>query len=292
MRIFDCILYNGEIEVLLLRLRELYEDVDTFVIVEATRTFSGQPKELRLRTQSDQVRPFASKIRYVAITDDIEEGGPWDRERFQRNSIERGLRDATDSDLVCLSDVDEIPRAVVIRRLRDAPPQFIGFRLRFSYFFLNYRNIAGPEANLAWCCAFPRAALRRYAPEELRHGIRNGSIAAEQIENAGWHFSYLADLAGIRNKIAAFSHQEFNTPAFLDAIDIRETVRRRRDLFSREGFVWEVVAIDDLPAHVLSDRRRYRHLIVNGDGRTAESGLVRGVWRGLTSWWGRWQPAS
>jgi hypothetical protein len=287
VRVFDCVLYNGEIEVLLLRLRELYEVVDIFVIVEATRTFSGKPKKPRLRAQWELVRSFAAKIRYVVITDDIEGGGPWDRERFQRNSIERGLLDAMEADLVCASDVDEIPRAAVIRKLKDASVRFVGFRLRFSYFFLNYRNIAGPEANLAWCCAFPREALRRYTPEQLRLGIRDGSIVAEQIENAGWHFSYLSDLAGVKQKIAAFSHQEFNTPAFLDAIDIQETVRRRRDLFSRPGFVWEVVGIDDLPAHVLCKPQRYRHLIVNGDGRTDKPGIVRGRWRGLVSWWHR-----
>src|SRR6202035_4873838 len=142
--------------------------------------------------------------------------------------------------LICISDVDEIPRATVIRALRDAPARFVGFRLRFSYFFLNYRNIAGPEANLAWCCAFPREALAHHTPEQLRLGIRDGSIVAEQIDNAGWHFSYLSDVGGIKQKITDFSHQEFNTPAFLDAIDVRDTVRQGGGMFSRPGFVWEV----------------------------------------------------
>lgn len=128
--------------------------------------------------------------------------------------------------------------------------------------FLNYRNIAGPEANLAWCCAFPREALACHTPEQLRLGIRDGSIVAEQIDNAG-------------------------TPPFLDAIDIRDTVRQRRDMFSRPGFVWEVVGIDDLPAHVRSARQRYRHLIVNGDGLTTKSGMVGGGWRSLVNWWFR-----
>ena len=200
MRIFDCVLYNGEIEVLLLRLHELHEVVDVFVVVEAAKTFSGRPKELRLQAQWKQVRSFARKIRYVVIGDDIEQGGPWDRERFQRNSIERGLLDAVDGDLICASDVDEIPRAEVIRKMRSVPARPVGFRLLFSYFFLNYRNVAGPEANLAWCSAFPRQALDRHTPEELRYGIRDGSIAAEQIDNAGWHFSYLTDLTGIKQK--------------------------------------------------------------------------------------------
>jgi len=162
--------------------------------------------------------------------------------------------------------------------MRSAPARLVGFRLVFSYFFLNYRNVAGPEANLAWCCAFPKQALERHTPEQLRHGIRDGSIAAEQIDNAGWHFSYLTDLTGIKQKIAAFSHQEFNTPDFLDGIDIRETVRGRGDLFSRPGFVWDVVGIGDLPAHVLSNPRRYRHLIVRPDGSTAGPARVPGRW--------------
>src|SRR5882672_2814898 len=287
MRIFDCVLYNGEIEVLLLRLHELYEVVDIFVIVEATKTFSGSPKQLYLRAHWKQVQPFAGKLRYVVIKDDIEHSGPWDRERFQRNSIGRGLLDAVRGDLVCASDVDEIPRADVIRQMRDSSAKFVGFRLKFSYFFLNYRNTVGPEANLAWCCAFPRHALERHTPEQLRHGIRDGSIAAEQIDNAGWHFSYLADLTGIKQKIAAFSHQEFNTPAFLDSINIRDTVQCRRDFFLRPGFVWDVVGIDDLPAHVRSNPQRYRHLIVEPDGRTVRPTTVRSGWDRLSYRWGR-----
>jgi hypothetical protein len=292
MRIFDCVLYNGEIEVLLLRLHELHEYVDIFVIVEATKTFSGLPKNLHLRAQWDQVRPFARKIRYVVITDDIEGGSPWDRERFQRNSIERGLLDAIETDLICASDVDEIPKADVIRQLRNVPPKFVGFRLLFSYFFLNYRNIVGPEANLTWCCAFPRKALESHTPDQLRYGIRDGSIAAEQIDNAGWHFSYLADLKGIKRKIAAFSHQEFNTPAFLDSIDIRDVVRHRRDFFLRTGFVWDVVGINDLPAHVLSNPRRYRHLIAKQDGSAARPANSRSGWRRVVDRWQRRHEAS
>jgi hypothetical protein len=288
MRIYDCVLYNGEIEVLLLRLHELQNDVDLFVVVEAKKTFSGKQKELRLRAQWDRIRPFADKVRYVVITDDIEEGGPWDRERFQRNCIQRGLLDADESDLICLSDVDEIPRADVIGRMRDGPARFVGFRLLFSYFYLNYRNIAGPEADLAWGCAFPRGALGRYTPEQLRHGIRGGSIAAELIANAGWHFSYLADVTGIREKIGAFSHQEFNTPAFLDALDVQDIVRHRRDLFSRKDFVWEVVGIDDLPAYVLSDLRRYRHLIVDDLGGAAQPTTARNGWRRLVEQFRCW----
>ena len=278
MRIYDCVLYNGEIEVLLLRLHELDEVVDVFVVVEATKTFSGKPKDLQLRAQWRRVRQFARKIRYVVVNEDIDQGGPWDRERFQRNSIQRGLLDAGESDLICASDVDEIPKLDVVRRLKEeGRPRYVGFKLLFSYFFLNYRNIAGPEASLAWCCAFPVSALQSHTPEQLRLGIRHGTIAAEHIEEAGWHFSYLSDLNGIKSKIAAFSHQEHNTPAFLESIDLTEIVRSRRDLYGRPGFVWEVVSPVDLPVHVRSRLRAYGQLLVDQQGRAQSE----------ASWFGR-----
>jgi len=103
-------------------------------------------------------------------------------------------------------------QAEVIHQMRSAPARLVGFKLVFSYFFLNYRNVAGPE-ELAWCCAFPRQALERHTPEHLRYGIRNGSIAAEQIENAGAFF--IPDRsAGIKEKICSL---------FPSGIQIRRT---------------------------------------------------------------------
>jgi Glycosyltransferase family 17 len=278
MRIFDCFLYNGEIDVLLLRLHELHEVVDTFVVIEATKTFSGNAKHLTLRARWSRVKRFAGKIRYVMVTDDIESGDAWARERFQRNSIQRGLEDAADTDLVCVSDVDEIPRAAVIRRIRGEEPRVLGFRLLLSYFFLNYRNVAGPEANDAPCCAFPKDALRQHTPDQLRHGIRTGAIPAELIDDAGWHFSYLADLDGVKRKIAAFSHQEFNTPMFLNSINIEETVRHRRDFYSRADYAWDIVGIEDLPSMVRSKPKRYAHLLLDCDDQTSGADTEQKWW--------------
>jgi hypothetical protein len=68
------------------------------------------------------------------------------------------------------------------------------------------------------------------------------------------------DTARVRRKIAAFSHQEFNTPAFLDAINIDVLVERRGDLFQREDFVWTIVDIADLPEWLQVNRQTLGHL--------------------------------
>lgn len=78
--------------------------------------------------------------------------------------------------------------------------------------------------------------------------------------DAGWHFSYLMDLARIHRKIAAFSHQEFNNDVFLRGIDIAGLVRTGGDLFQRSGFTWSITSSADLPEWVQSNRRALQHL--------------------------------
>ena len=45
MRIFDCFIFNHEIELLEIRMNILGDYVDKFVITEGDTTFSGKPKE-------------------------------------------------------------------------------------------------------------------------------------------------------------------------------------------------------------------------------------------------------
>lgn len=49
MKIYDCSIFRNELDLLEIRLKELYNHVDHFVIVEATHTFQGEPKELVLK---------------------------------------------------------------------------------------------------------------------------------------------------------------------------------------------------------------------------------------------------
>ena len=46
MKIYDCFTFFNELELLDLRLKELYNYVDYFVLVEATLTHTGKTKDL------------------------------------------------------------------------------------------------------------------------------------------------------------------------------------------------------------------------------------------------------
>jgi hypothetical protein len=267
-KVFDCITYNGEADILAARLHELSEVVDCFVIVEADRTFSGAPKALRFDAADPRIAGFLPRIRYVAVHDmpvvddaadatpvvgdwhsDTPKSGFWIREKFQRNQIVRGLHDAAPHDLVMVSDADEIPRADVVRAMRDdRRHEVYGLCLAFYYFYANYRNVEGPEASSVWTVAATRSQLDSLTPDQLRMRVRSGAQPALILADAGWHFSYLSmDEAAVRAKIRGFAHQEYNAPAFLDAIDIPVLLASGGDLYGRPGYVWRVVGKGEAP---------------------------------------------
>ena len=46
MKIYDCFTFCNEFDLLELRLRELYDHVDYFVLVEANKTFQNKDKDI------------------------------------------------------------------------------------------------------------------------------------------------------------------------------------------------------------------------------------------------------
>ncbi len=121
--IVDAFSFNDEVDLLEVRLRELERVADWFILVEATETHSGQPKPLHyLRQRSDpRFQPFLDRIIHVVV-DDLPGEDPANRAAYQRLQIARGLElfgELGDDDLLIVSDLDEIPRAVVIETIRD-----------------------------------------------------------------------------------------------------------------------------------------------------------------------------
>jgi len=260
-RIFDCCIYNGEIELLSVRFHELDTVVEQFVVVESNLTVSGLPREISFNPLHPSFAPFSAKIRHVIVADMPDTNDPWVREVWQRNAVLRGVPDAAATDLIMMSDADEIPSlSAVLEMMRDNNHVSFGFRLAFHYFYVNYRNVAGPESALIWTVAATRQTLDTITPDALRYEVRDGRTPARIFEQGGWHFSYLMDEAGIRRKVAAFSHQEFNNESFLGEINIAAMVREGRDLFNRPGFVWKLIPDHDLPAWLRQNRKHFRHL--------------------------------
>lgn len=121
MKIIDAFIFYNELDLLYYRLSVLYAHVDKFVLVEATLTFAGNPKPLYYSENKDRFSQFADKIIHVVV-DDLKpnavyipgngyDDDVWENEFYQRNCIDRGIKqlDLMDEDLIMISDLDEIP---------------------------------------------------------------------------------------------------------------------------------------------------------------------------------------
>jgi len=110
MKIYDCFTFFNELDLLEIRLNELNDAVDYFVLVEATKTQTGLPKSLYFENNKKMFEKFNKKIIHVIVDDmpDIKRGA-WVLENYQRNQIMRGLTKCKDDDIIFISDLDEIP---------------------------------------------------------------------------------------------------------------------------------------------------------------------------------------
>jgi beta-1,4-mannosyl-glycoprotein beta-1,4-N-acetylglucosaminyltransferase len=233
-RVFDCFLFYNELDVLEIRLRELGDIVDHFVIVESTVTFQGDPKPLHFQDNKSRFARWADKIIHVVVGDDpikpyAHYNECWSREHHQRNQIARGLATAQPFDLVMVSDVDEVLRAEVLADVlaRYRAGQVYVLQLALYHFSLNRREVGtvwfGPRLlerrrfrsgqatrriksrpSKRWA-AFGLGGLGVRHRNWVHCGLFNQPI---EIPDAGWHFSSIGGYENWRAKIDAYAHQE------------------------------------------------------------------------------------
>ena len=67
VKVYDTFAFFNEMELLELRLRELNDVVDYFVLVEATRTFQKKEKPLYYELNKDRFKEWHHKIIHVVV---------------------------------------------------------------------------------------------------------------------------------------------------------------------------------------------------------------------------------
>ena len=124
--IYDCTIFNGEYDLLEIRLNILNPFVDWFVIVEGTETFSGKWKPQYWAERDDRFDEWEDKIIYVVVqgyrddeidnlvTDEFNLDLPFFRAFYQKECIRKGLVEAKDEDIVIYGDVDELKNPEIL----------------------------------------------------------------------------------------------------------------------------------------------------------------------------------
>src|SRR5579872_1761485 len=127
--VYDCFTFFNELDLLKLRFEELYDVMDHFVIVESKISFTGKKKPLYFAENAHKFEKYKDKIIHIIIeefpniTGDVEKDH-WYREEYSRNMIMQGLTHCKDTDLVFISDLDEIPSASAVQRIKEYQTSF------------------------------------------------------------------------------------------------------------------------------------------------------------------------
>ena len=291
MKLYDCFVFHNEFDLLEIRLREMADLVDHFVLVEANQTQRGGPKPFFFAENRERFAPWADKIidLQVEFPDELPPAlgvykkrrkKDWERENYQRNCIGRALETCAADDLVLVSDVDEIVRRDVLARVLE-DKLYKGRLLVFEQ-SLHKHHLDRIVPDKTWLLG-SRMIERRYltTPQQLRRTkarmtkksyipgfvtqpflrIRNNNLSGisrpvKLVPQAGWHFSSMGGLDAFRTKLNSVVHGQT-----VDTSDIER-------LYQQELQGTALIPLDDLPCCVRD--RRFDHMLAQS-AETSES---------------------
>jgi len=253
-KVFDCFTFFNELDLLEIRLNELDDVVDKFVLVEAPVTHSGKPKPLYFEQNKQRFSEFLPKIIHVVVDDmpTVAEPGKslnLTRENFQRNAIVRGLTDCGWDDIVMISDADEIPNKKVLSNY-DTAIGPCNLSMSLYYYFFNCYTEA------PWLA--PKIVPGHMIHSTQIETIRNGLNLQRTLKNGGWHFSYLGGVDEVINKLQSFYHQEMVTDQMMDRRYLERKILAGEDIWGRPEVPLKFVALDNTyPRYILDNIRKY-----------------------------------
>jgi len=212
--IFDTFMYNGEEDILDIRLNTLDPIVDKFIFIESPLSHSKLSRELEFPKQKDRFKKFEHKINYHVIdyckNDNFLLNDWTGREVIEHLLINK--YNLANEDTIIHGDLDEIPRPELLEKiiLSDIPLEkpyvFINdsrqlcFDLRSQDPFFGSILIKGEHLTkdrLFW--------LRQVRLNNTINGIDHKDKFI-LVENGGWHFSYCAGLDRTVDKFKFFCH--------------------------------------------------------------------------------------
>ncbi len=248
--IIDCMYFNQELDILEIRLNILDPYVNKFVIVEARETFSGVPKPLYYLENKERFAKWNDKIthhiaeetpelRKQALLSPNTGNGEhyWVREFIQKESAKEALKFCEDSDLVFISDVDEIWNPEMFNEALFSDVIYKPKQKPYLY-YLNQRT---DEDWLGWTGTI--VTYYKNIKDECINHLRTDSMTKYTVlENGGWHFN---SIGGQQKKREAFKH-----PIYENDIEWK-----RREINMRKDE-------SDLPEYLINNKDKWKTLFL------------------------------
>jgi len=265
--IYDCFTFRDELDILEIRLNVLNDVVDKFVICEADKTFTNQPKPYIFLQNIDRFSKWIDKISYLPIT--LEDEGldfskndssytptsaAWQFEYQQRSALIYGLNEAQPNDLILMGDLDEIPNPLDIKDYGFP----VVYAMDFFYYFVNNKSIGPRDKTWLGTAQINGSYLSKLENLQELRNIKNNFHPIK----SGWHLSYMGGKELIQTKIKSFSHTEYNQEKYYSDENINNSLLTGKDIFGREGMNFEIINLSSYyPQNVIDTFKNYPSLI-------------------------------
>ena len=274
-KIYDCFPFFNELDLLEIRLNELSDVVDQFVLVEATKTHQKKDKPLYFAENKKRFEKFLPRITHIVVDKyptfftRFRTPRTWDFESNQTNGVSQALVNCAPDDVIILSDVDEIPRKEKILEFKDKPGLKV-FQQKFYSYFMDCHLVDYDEP-IPWSEAGYRpwngSVMLHYKDFKSfvkhRTSRNDGETPKTLIADGGWHYSWLGGVDRIIQKIEAYTHVEHNTDELKNPARIKEMILAGQDIFGRKSKSRFVNIHQDAPAYVQKNIDKYKNLILN-----------------------------
>jgi beta-1,4-mannosyl-glycoprotein beta-1,4-N-acetylglucosaminyltransferase len=297
-KIYDGFLFFNELDLLDIRLNTLNNVVDYFILVESSVTHAGDAKPFIFEENKGKFTNFLDKIIHIKVTDtpddfsttpqffqDNSDGeflkNVWSyinttknfdrftqqnfgRDFFQKECIKRGMINASPSDILIASDLDEIPNPEIIDRLDEFFEEgelYTFNQTMYCYYFnlLRSSHINNSPNNREITHIWKGSRIGDWAT------LKNCSLNEVRSQNnhdimdGGWHFSYMGGLDRVKQKIKASSAQEWNTATVIN--NLEQNLKEEKDVIYRGDYLTRVDIDDTYPQYFLDNLHKFKHFI-------------------------------
>ena len=253
MKIADCFMYFNEKDIAYLRIKELYDSVDYFIINEATKTHQGQDKELSF-WKDDRLQEFKNKIIYSPIELDgrfdvlmpkfFPDAGIGSKEHEQRIRLFEQIESLNldNLDTVMISDCDEIPNKNIFQDMIKYPIIALN-----QMFFVHYINVY-TNKNITGTVACKYEGLKYLNTLCFGMGLqllRRDKDFMPRIENGGWHYSYMGGAKSVSQKVVSTYDGNLNSEWKTEEASqqlINESIKNKQSPFSTESL--DIIDLD------------------------------------------------
>jgi beta-1,4-mannosyl-glycoprotein beta-1,4-N-acetylglucosaminyltransferase len=294
MKIYDCTTFYSEHMMMDLRFNILNEHVAKFIVIESTYSHSGTKKKLNFNI--NDYPKFKDKIIYLVIDEEPQDiipliGKENNPSNKRQNSIKRielsynfmskAITDADDSDLIILSDNDEIPN-LNSEKFKSSKKDYFIFKQLLFYYKFNYLHEAMPWFG-SKACKKKRlksfSSLRNLKNKKYpfwrfdTYFNKNKQVNIDIIDNGGWHFTNIKSPKDLFEKLSNFGHHDEFDESGVSIDFLKEKIDKGEVFYNHEldksnlnkwndSFKLTKVDLEILPTFLQENKKKYIEWLV------------------------------